>query len=1016
MSGINQSMTSGVYRGDINRDATLGMIRAMMCDTFPAELSLKNLSKSAFATWIFDESNREGAALRAAMKPKAANRLNKNNPDGDRFTPDTVSREEMMQEFNTGQVVQLFLTAQAAALYGNDDKRILDAFFNVFQTRRISMGYLIGGKYFQVCSLRRTRNVTATEGADHASPSEILIYLHGIAFLDEKISNSDVRAKRWYKTGNVVGRVLHTIYKAYDRLTRGVPASITGIPLGSLGNAMSPYMLYNKITSRFEVLLTHDAGFAPAWHTKALFSSEHGDVQASNTAEEVGEPIHSRAPAVDKALRRLTSQFFDEFHALLENQAMYEKNDAELRLWAPYKKFLPRDSGLSLHFCDLDSQIAHPLEVTLPSPSTESTPIDVDADDDPSKVITPRRPPARQQTRKVKRKKTAPAFVQRTNVSRVSNVVPKVEDVIDDIVPASETFLSSEAKAAEEVLLQAMKPFCTIIRCGFEEVIDDLLQNEGMEVEGEVSLLLTDPPYNCRNEKDRPNSSYDVLTDEQMVLASEMASKLLAPGGHGHMFCSAYQFRFWVRSLDRITETFPDYNKDPTGRTTTEVPLFTIEPQPLTYVRTPGMYSSNPRHKRLQHMSVSDMAVHFWREGKPTSQMLNMVNYQAGGEVPSSLPGWTNVMTNLPRLEPKEVVYKQRESETQIGGSQKWRPEQKSIMLMKDLVSKFSSPGAVVMDTFCGTLSTAKACLSLHKHRKFVGCDIDSACIDASLPGLLLIFAKQCLNDDSDITVDYEVQEAAKLYISSMDAVEKKMRWTVWSVPGGFVPVQNFPEHILRFLSAMHFDYSLYDLCKMMGPHKWSRKWRQRLESSDMRALLAAESGALQLSVQPSSIKHPMAGRGLFSMRNIGAGETISYYYGSVVYSDLSGKPQKHRTYGEGVMAVTVQDFEKWAYKLDDRVVPVGGQSRTVWLVPAPFCVSRFMNDPRYLPGDKDGAQVREGVNREANVMFETSGSPSNPRDFEDHKILAVVATKNIVRGQEIFVNYGNAYDFGGSP
>lgn len=80
----------------------------------------------------------------------------------------------------------------------------------------------------------------------------------------------------------------------------------------------------------------------------------------------------------------------------------------------------------------------------------------------------------------------------------------------------------------------------------------DFLDNEGMEVDKSVSLLITDPPYNTRNEQDIFNSTYDVLSEEKMVVVAEIEAKVLNPGGHVHLFCSAYQFRFLFNFLERI--------------------------------------------------------------------------------------------------------------------------------------------------------------------------------------------------------------------------------------------------------------------------------------------------------------------------------------------------------------------------------------------------------------------------------------------------------------------------------
>lgn len=52
---------------------------------------------------------------------------------------------------------------------------------------------------------------------------------------------------------------------------------------------------------------------------------------------------------------------------------------------------------------------------------------------------------------------------------------------------------------------------------------------------------------------------------------------------------------------------------------------------------------------------------------------------------------------------------------------------------------------------------------------------------------------------------------------------------------------------------------------------------------------------------------------GLFSWNNFVIDTVIGYYYGSLVYANIGGRPQQNRTRGEGIMGVKVEYFEKWA-------------------------------------------------------------------------------------------------------
>ena len=70
--------------------------------------------------------------------------------------------------------------------------------------------------------------------------------------------------------------------------------------------------------------------------------------------------------------------------------------------------------------------------------------------------------------------------------------------------------------------------------------------------------------------------------------------------------------------------------------------------------------------------------------------------------------------------------------------SEMLRPEQKSVGTLCEFLQRYSYPGALVVDMFMGTGSTAVACVLLQ--RKFIGCDIDEECVAASKVRLTDLF------------------------------------------------------------------------------------------------------------------------------------------------------------------------------------------------------------------------------------------------------------------------------------
>lgn len=120
----------------------------------------------------------------------------------------------------------------------------------------------------------------------------------------------------------------------------------------------------------------------------------------------------------------------------------------------------------------------------------------------------------------------------------------------------------------------------------------------------------------------------------------------------------------------------------------------------LRYVWVAGTYSSDTPVKRIQHMSVAECATLFWRNGLPAISMLKCVDYMGMLDAVSAPQGFRNVAKNVSRLLVDEVVYRDELS----GNGRRWMmpPEQKSFVLMRDIVHKIYQPGQLLLDPFCG--------------------------------------------------------------------------------------------------------------------------------------------------------------------------------------------------------------------------------------------------------------------------------------------------------------------------
>lgn len=93
-------------------------------------------------------------------------------------------------------------------------------------------------------------------------------------------------------------------------------------------------------------------------------------------------------------------------------------------------------------------------------------------------------------------------------------------------------------------------------------------------------------------------------------------------------------------------------------------------------------------------------------------------------------------------------------------------------MWMKEIEQKFKKLGNLVVDACAGTVSAEKACMALPKRRTFIGCKVVPYCIAEVIAQLILIFAPQVLNKETDIDGDEQLSTSAKTYVQEVKAIE----------------------------------------------------------------------------------------------------------------------------------------------------------------------------------------------------------------------------------------------------
>lgn len=108
--------------------------------------------------------------------------------------------------------------------------------------------------------------------------------------------------------------------------------------------------------------------------------------------------------------------------------------------------------------------------------------------------------------------------------------------------------LPEVAKGAMELLKEAMN----LVSYLYGPDVCDLKELHkagfGEELVESVDYVLCDPPYNATCQSELEHISHDMLGRNAVEHFCALVKKLIKPGGHSHVFCSALQFALrWGR-------------------------------------------------------------------------------------------------------------------------------------------------------------------------------------------------------------------------------------------------------------------------------------------------------------------------------------------------------------------------------------------------------------------------------------------------------------------------------------
>lgn len=818
--------------------------------------------------------------------------------------------------------------------------------------------------------LSRSSRKEIAHNTKRCSRVEQILFLMGVSKLSAVFSNRRSRKKRRVSGGveseesylesvrTFTGGVSQKLGHAIQRMVYGWNKIATHFGFESLDELLWPYTRIVGPPFEFELVSSRDEGFVPKSERRAI----NPNVALTVVREETSAIAFDRSASLDQSIRTLVADFFRDFNSVILADDLYGET-----AWAHLKEYDAADSELPPRLTRLDSALVAVLEremsqefvqrnVKQPSSSAKGIEDSQDDEQETGGVVS---------------------STDGMDGGNDGNTGPEDEQTIG-------TYLSTIKKEMEK----SFRMLC----CSFEdmgEAHEHLYPRETLMESAQ--LVLTDPPFNIRRENGYRNSVYDSLSVKEMDAVVEVFDEVLKPGGHGLLFCTGQQFPLWVQK-------FNSYRRK----------NFVADKTALVMAWHPAANKSFPGRWSTTLQNCVEQAVHVKKRGLTTEQEAEVVNYSNFNYVQSDYPGHKNVINNVRGLEAGEQVrIKDEDAEKVVS----LRNEQKPVSLLKELISRFSQPGDLVVDLFGGTFSTAVACFSLRQHRRFLGCELDKRCFDHAFNHVCVQFAQAVCDEGGNLEVPDEVKEAAK----AVKAIKKKRRPDGnWEAPIGMPQYQAVQEQLVSFVSNVAGDRSLYIRFKHRGVHEWPDEMQAKLQETGELTLRAIDALANGVVVQKSKIKCAFAGLGVFAIRSFGPGDVIGPFYGTLVYHNLLNRGDSRKTYGRGILGVTVDRFKRFAIQVRvegkhfRKIRDLMDGQKAVSIVPARFCAMGYANDYRYHPEDEE-SQIVEG-RRKANAVF-TGDIIRHPEQLMSPFSQVVTATDFINPGDEIYVDYGNTFE-----
>lgn len=245
-------------------------------------------------------------------------------------------------------------------------------------------------------------------------------------------------------------------------------------------------------------------------------------------------------------------------------------------------------------------------------------------------------------------------------------------------------------------------------------------------------------------------------------------------------------------------------------------------------------------------------------------------------------------------------------------------------------------------------------------------------------------------------------------------------------------------NHVLSALFAVPaldgIDLSAMPLCA------WPASHFNTLKAADKAKLLEAEAKGSHVRVGPSTI--PGGGRGVFATRAFKAGDRLMPFTGQIVYQSLEAEASssslelQNSRYGTEKFSSTARNWAKTAVEVKVRGSAWGHAARTecvlkstrskatkkcgknclctrsVWVVPAPFCVAGVVNDYRRARGANGTGKPLQTRRRPNAELVQRCEPAVDCSDLTQAGFIHVLVTADIKEGEEVLLDYGDVYAY----